>query len=69
MARKYSISGSEGDGDLGYIERSQRMTKEEEELLFKLSEGKISEVIKNTTNNSFPSLYTIYKIEDKIKKG
>jgi len=80
MAQKYSIlsSSSRVGGGLGYLRRGERMTKEEEEVLFRLSVGEISGIIKRNLmkhgnefnpNNSYPSLYSIFKLEDKIIAG
>lgn len=78
MARNYSIYRLTSiiDGDLGYLERGQMMTKEEEEAVFKLSEGQISEIIKSrppivqrSSSEADQFVYNIFKLEDKIDEG
>jgi len=74
-AQKHSILKiGEIGGDLGYLERGcsktikiTPMNEDVEELIFGLSEGEISEIIK--VNFDVYELYSIIKVEDRIKEG
>lgn len=76
MAQKYSMSpainefGSSG-GDLGYLERGhnsdQRVSEYEKEAIFSLLEREIK-IIKIGLGEKY-TLYSIIKVEDKIKEG
>jgi len=78
MARNYSIFRLTSiiDGDLGYLVRGQMRTKEEEEAVFKLSEGQVSEIIQirppivqSLSSEADQFVYVIFKLEDKISEG
>jgi hypothetical protein len=79
MVRKYSLfqPTREIDGDWGYLEcggLGQMLTKEEEEVLFMLSKGQLSEIMKAKPmsqgyGNTDQSFYNIFRLEDKISAG